>query len=92
MNKTEPMNLETKVEVVEVGAAIRYAVEEETEKMGTMATGSVSVEEASLDEGQEECDSNVQGRGGPLRRDEDPGYLSQSVHLMHHRRIRRFQS
>jgi hypothetical protein len=54
MNKTEPMNLETKVEVVEVGAAIRYAVEEETEKMGTMATGSVSVEEASLDEGQEE--------------------------------------
>jgi hypothetical protein len=46
MNKTEPMNLETEVEVV--------VMEEETEKMGTMATGSVSVEEASLDEGQEE--------------------------------------
>jgi hypothetical protein len=97
INKIEPMKLETAAEVVEVGAAIRYALEDETNSswanrteptepgkvvemaeamaatrytmegeaehnMGARTAGSEFVEEANLDEIEEECHSDAQGR------------------------------
>jgi hypothetical protein len=56
--------------MAEAMAATRYAMEEEPEGMGMMASSSVSAEEASVGEGHDDCDSFVQGRGGPLRKRE----------------------
>jgi hypothetical protein len=53
-------------EMAEMMAATRYAMEEEeAEQIGARTTGSEFVEEANLEEIEEECHSDAQGRERP---------------------------
>jgi hypothetical protein len=61
-NRTEPTEPGTVVEMAEAMAATRYAMEGEAKHMGARTAGSEFVEEANLDEIEEECHSDAQGR------------------------------